>query len=522
VGGKSGADPKAIGNAIRFFRFDDRATAKSLLEAGERARPGDPDLAGWRGVLDAMAIGGVVMTAQGGYGSDRAIQRSPEAVRARKEIETSSDARLIGSAGEEVVDRYFVFTDAPALNDDDPLDLAEKWLLRAQELAPDYAEWKNGLSRVYEREAAIAADPKWKVQLYRKADAISPTWSGLPNLPVAEFDAGDDTSAARDAHRLLDSANAPPIYTHTGHTVLGRIALAHGDVAEAKAELLASVPLVPAGGIYLEPNRTLAQDLVDHGERDVVIQFLEQFREFWRNDQGAIDHYIKVIKAPGTHDIIARYTAGQELRGRPAPKLPIDDYSGKIVAVQFRNAACKTCAEDFATVEKMAKIAADRDVTEAAIEQTGHEALLRQYEVDSFPTWVLIDREGRIADYMLGRVNAQDFERRIDQISSRPGVSQKLPAPVPVETQTAGTLAWSPVPGAESYVVQLDQRDGKGWVSDRDEHLVRVIPSHETSVALDPSIGETASPMIRWRVFAVSRVGGGIMSDWREIALPRP
>jgi hypothetical protein len=522
---KPDLSPKAIANGAFFFRFVDRATAKSLLDAGSRDHPGDPDIARMRGMFDAILIGGVTAMGPGPAVTNAELAHSPDAVKARAEVESSRDAKLIGGAAAFVSQQSYLFNQvnsAPIFGDEDALAVAERWLSRAREIEPAADEWKNLLANAYGQEASQTSDPAWKVQLYRKADAISPTWNGLPNLPVAEFDAGDDTSAARDAHRLLDSANAPPIYTHTGHTVLGRIALAHGDVAEAKAELLASVPLVPAGGIYLEPNRTLAQDLVDHGERDVVIQFLEQFREFWRNDQGAIDHYIKVIKAPGTHDIIARYTAGQELRGRPAPKLPIDDYSGKIVAVQFRNAACKTCAEDFATVEKMAKIAADRDVTEAAIEQTGHEALLRQYEVDSFPTWVLIDREGRIADYMLGRVNAQDFERRIDQISSRPGVSQKLPAPVPVETQTAGTLAWSPVPGAESYVVQLDQRDGKGWVSDRDEHLVRVIPSHETSVALDPSIGETASPMIRWRVFAVSRVGGGIMSDWREIALPRP
>jgi hypothetical protein len=470
-------------------------------------------------------IGGITAMGPGPAVTNAALVRSPDAVKAREEIESSRDPKLVGAAATFLSQQYYIFNQfnsAPVFGDEDALTVAERWLSRAREIEPDVDEWKNMLANVYGQEAGQTADPKWKVQLYRKADAISPTWNGLPNLPVAEFDAGDDTAAARDAHRLLDRANAPPPFTHTGHTVLGRIALAHGDVAEAKAELLASVPLVPAGGIYLEPNRTLAQDLADHGERDVVIQFLEQFREFWKNDQGAIDHYIKVIKAPGTHDIIARYTAGQELRGRPAPKLPIDDYSGKIVAVQFRNASCKTCAEDFATVERMAKIAGDRGVTEAAIEQTGHEALLRQYEVDSFPTWVLIDRDGRIADYMPGRVNEQDFERRIDQISSRPGVSQKLPAPVPIEVQTGGTLAWSPVPGAESYVVQLDQRDGKGWVSDRDEHLVRVIPSHETSVALDPSIGETASPAIRWRVFAVSRVGGGSMSDWREISIPRP
>jgi hypothetical protein len=99
---------------------------------------------------------------------------------------------------------------------------------------------------------------------------------------------------------------------------------------------------------------------------------------------------------------------------------------------------------------------------------------------------------------------------------------QKLPAPAPIASGNAGTLEWSPVAGAESYVVQWDQRDEKGWISDRDEHLVRVIPAHGTSVKLDPSLGETAAGVIRWRVFAVSRSGPGATSDWREMKLERP
>jgi hypothetical protein len=89
-------------------------------------------------------------------------------------------------------------------------------------------------------------------------------------------------------------------------------------------------------------------------------------------------------------------------------------------------------------------------------------------------------------------------------------------------SEQPGTLAWSPVAGAESYVVQWDQRDAKGWLSDRDEHLVRVIPAFETSVKLDPSLGETPAGVIRWRVFAVNRSGPGAPSEWREVKLERP
>jgi thiol-disulfide isomerase/thioredoxin len=519
---KPGVRPKVIGNAVRFFRFEDRAGAISALEAGERVNPGDPDLAGWRGTLDAMTIGGVIMTAPGVYGSDHAIQRSPEALRARKEIESSSNAKLIGGAAQELTDRYFVFADAPALNGEDALDLAEKCLLRARELDPENAGWKTYLSRVYEREAGQTADPKWKVQLFRKADAIDRTWNGLPQLALAEFEAGDDEAAARDAHRLLDrDNNPPPNFAQVGHTVLGRVALAKGNVAEAKAELLASVPAVIPPGMNMEPNRTLAQDLMDHGEREAVVQFLEQCREFWKNDQGAIDHYIKVAKVPGTHDLLSFYRAGTEVRGREV-KLLAGDHPGKIVAVQFRNKTCKTCDGQFAEMEKLAD---EREVFAATVDAADQRALAAQLEIETYPTVVFIGRDGRVSDYLAGNVPENLLRTAVERLSSQgPGATplQKLPAPVPIASGNAGTLEWSPVAGAESYLVQWDQRDEKGWISDRDEHLVRVIPAHGTSVKLDPSLGETAAGVIRWRVFAVNRSGPGATSDWREMKLERP
>jgi thiol-disulfide isomerase/thioredoxin len=519
---KPGVSPKATGNAIRFFRFEDRVEAIATMEAGERANPGDPDLANWRGTLDAMTIGGVIMTAPGVYGSDHAMQRSPEAVRARKEIDSSSNAKLIGGAAQELTDRYFVFADAPALNGEDALDLAEKWLLRARELDPENTGWKTYLSRVYEREAGQTADPKWKVQLFRKADAMDRTWNGLPQLALAEFEAGDDDAAARDAHRLLDrDNNPPPNFAQVGHTVLGRVALAKGNVAEAKAELLASVPAVIPPGMNMEPNRTLAQDLIDHGERDAVVQFLEQSREFWKNDQGAIDHYIKVAKAPGTHDLLSFYRAGTEVRGREV-KLPAGDHPGKVVAVQFRNKTCRACEEQFAEIERLAD---EREVFAASIDVADQKALTAQLEIETYPTVVFIGRDGRVSDYLAGNVPENQLRTAVERLSSQnPGAtpSQKLPAPVPVASGNAGTLEWSAVAGAESYVVQWDQRDEKGWLSDRDDHLVRVIPAHENSVKLEASLGETAAGVIRWRVFAVNRSGPGAASAWREMKLERP
>jgi hypothetical protein len=75
------------------------------------------------------------------------------------------------------------------------------------------------------------------------------------------------------------------------------------------------------------------------------------------------------------------------------------------------------------------------------------------------------------------------------------------------------TITWEPVGEAESYVVEWDFNDGKGWNFDRDG-TVRVIPTRETSSTIDFK-GFTR---IRWRVFAVPRFGQpGQTSPWREV-----
>jgi thiol-disulfide isomerase/thioredoxin len=515
-GSKPGASPKIVANAAWFLRMRDSQFAIEIIARAQRENPNDPDLARMRGVLDAITIGGLL---DGNFrpvdpGTGAAIRHSPQATEARAEIETSREAPLLAGAADTILQQQNAFNDAPAMRDEDPLAAAQRWLLRAQEIDPKNAEVPRILSRVYDRQAGQTADPGWRVEVYRKADALDPNYGGLPALAMAEFEAGQDDAAARDAHRVMERKN--PNALHIAHTILGRIALAHDDVATAKSELMASIPAA-APSLNLEPNRTLAQDLLDKGERDAVLQFFERFRAIWQFDEGSIDHYIRVIKAPGHPDLLTRYQAGQGVRGSQ-PKIG-DQFSGKVVAIQFRNASCKTCD---AELELMKRIAApsneDRVVT--TIDAADNNPLVSQLDIATYPTVVFIGRDGAVQDYLAGNVQEQRLRTAFDRVLSGPG--GKLPAPNALSSESSTTLAWSPVSGAESYVVQLDQRDAQGWLSDRDEQLVRVIPAHATAVTLDPSLGETAAPVIRWRVFAVTRTGPGIISDWREIRLVKP
>lgn len=519
---KPDASPKVIANTAYFFRFADRDYALSILKKAAADHPGDMDIAKVRGLLDVLSMGGLMDTPVNSLASDQHARMLPAAKSAREDVDSSHDATLLGTAAEALSQNAFMlntaFQDFPALGSDDALDLAERWVARAMEIEPDNKDLKTTLARVYTNQGQQAADPRFKVQLLRKADALIDNWPGLPQLAMAEYNAGDDDAAAKTVQRMLDRKPLPPNFANTAHTVRGLMALDQKHLEEAKAELLQSARLVNLN----EPNRTLAQALMDAGERDTVLQYLEMCRSFWKNDRGSIDHYIKMVKAPGQHDIVTPYSPGQGLRGRAAPKLPEIDFESKPVAVVlFRDASCKNCANDY---ESLKKITSTVGAASAVVDAAENTALAAQYEIDTFPTVVLIFH-GRINEVATGPLNEDFLRIRIERLTTEASRPQKLPAPVQSASGKPGTLEWSPVEGAESYVVQWDQRDEKGWLSDREDHLVRVIPSHETSVKLDPALGETASSpngAIRWRVFAVNLAGPGATSEWREVKLETP
>jgi thiol-disulfide isomerase/thioredoxin len=381
------ASAKTVANAAFFFRRAEGSTALALIEAASQKFPGDPELARVRGILDAGTIAN----------SDPA---SPEVQRARKEIEATMDLRIVAAAAE------FLLLE-PGRGVEDSFALAELWAKRAGDV--------NLLITVYQRESNVSLDPREKARYLRQAIQAAATDPQrirvLPDLANLEFESRNNDAAERAANQLLDLANANPKLgnhddlIHIGHTVLGRVALDRGDHAEAIVQLSASVQIKKSNG----PKMTLAQDLLDAGERAAVLQYLERCRTIWSNDQGRIDHYLKVVNAPGKGDLLAPFTPP----GRTPP-------------------ARRTLA-------------------------------------------------------------------------------------APVQIAEADAMAWKPVPGAESYVVEWDSRDEKGWASEREGGLVRVIPTRETTAMLD----FTGERPIRWRVYAVSaRNGAGKTSDWREIQNP--
>ena len=80
--------------------------------------------------------------------------------------------------------------------------------------------------------------------------------------------------------------------------VLGRIAVQGGHVDEAKRHLIAAgnssgSPQMNSFG----PNMSLAKDLLEKGEREVVLEYFELCRKFWEMDNGRLNDWSQEVKA---------------------------------------------------------------------------------------------------------------------------------------------------------------------------------------------------------------------------------
>jgi hypothetical protein len=524
-----GASMKTIANAAAFFKIPDPAEGLAILDAAESYHPHDPDLARARGVLDAALILGLSGIEDNNfpiYTSSTARRAAPPASAARKQVESSDDANLVGGAGEFFThNNFFVFPFPITFGDDDLQALAEKWLRRARQLAPSSDAWNTPLSNAIRVSAQRTNEPREKLRLLNEASGLlpeNPKRHMLAEIAQAEFEASDDADAERDAEALL-APNRGFYDYHIGQTLLGRLALAHGGAAEAKEHLLASVkPPASIANPTLRPNMQLAQEILDAGDKDAVLAFLEASRTLWPFDQGRIDHMINFVKrsAPGLDlQRMANQLLGNDFRHRPAPDFEVkdtygktwtrDQLSGKVVALVFGSGpAIDKIVQTFSPRVEFFHATANRE-----------DPLARRFEVESDPTLVVIDSKGRVVSYLPGKSAEAAWRREIETgisgAADQPLLTVAVPQPKDSTAIDAGkaTVSWELVDNAESYVVEWDSRDEKGWIFDR-EKTVRVIATRDTSATLDLN-GFTR---LRWRVYAVPRFGpGGKESTWREI-----
>jgi tetratricopeptide (TPR) repeat protein len=196
---------------------------------------------------------------------------------------------------------------------------AREFLEKAWALDPNDPQTASILAQSYELEELEVASPDDKLALAKKAFSLRQValeksvgeerFYELGDAAKSAFEAGEVAKAEQYATELLQSA--PQIKNdwnygnalHEGNIVLGRIALQRGDIVGAKEHLLAAgqTPGSPQLDSF-GPNMTLAKELLEKGERDTVLAYLDSCAKFWKMDNGELQAWTATIKGGGTPD----------------------------------------------------------------------------------------------------------------------------------------------------------------------------------------------------------------------------
>ncbi len=217
-------------------------------------------------------------------------------------------------------------------------------LQKAQSLDPDNSRWPTLLGHLYLRHARSSKQLRNSLRMSERFDA------GDPNLPSSLADlfdqrppeepsntvlaleqfqhayelAGSDivrtdlreplATAAFEAERYDDARSYATAmlhsrlegsdeasHLHRGNIILGRVALVEDDVERAKYHLLeaAKVSGSPRLGSF-GPNMRLAADLLQRGEKDIVLAYFELCANFWPSDK--LKDWAALVEAGRTPD----------------------------------------------------------------------------------------------------------------------------------------------------------------------------------------------------------------------------
>jgi hypothetical protein len=152
------------------------------------------------------------------------------------------------------------------------------------------------------------ANPRLQPALDKLAAANSPElrFCALGAAAKQSFAAGkveDARKYAQELMALLPSFRQNQEYgnaVHDANLTLGRIAVREGRLDEAKRHLIESIR-TPGGRLMdYGPNMSLAKDLLEKGERQVVLDYFALCKKFW--NFGRLDEWSQQVKEGKTPD----------------------------------------------------------------------------------------------------------------------------------------------------------------------------------------------------------------------------
>lgn len=155
-------------------------------------------------------------------------------------------------------------------------------------------------------QAGIVSE--FEKMLSETADACDRNYL-MTYLAPAHFNVGDMEKAKNYAQTLLTQAEKLGENCHSGNAVhvgnliLGRIALAADDVAEAKRRLLEAGKTKGSPSLNsFGPNMRLAEELLVKNERAVVIEYFALCARFWDKEFSKLNDWKALVKKGGYPD----------------------------------------------------------------------------------------------------------------------------------------------------------------------------------------------------------------------------
>lgn len=190
------------------------------------------------------------------------------------------------------------------------MDISEDLLRKAQSLQPDNPQWSERLGNLYllkmQRTSGEARSQVAGQALEQFERSFASTTNErlrhtkLPSLAKAAFEAGDMVKAGKYAADSLSTAEKSSNYGHAvhhGNIILGRIALKSGDLKKAKKHLIEAgkTPGSPTLNSF-GPNMALAKELLEKGERKVVIEYFQLCSKFWKMKGDRLEKWTAIVK----------------------------------------------------------------------------------------------------------------------------------------------------------------------------------------------------------------------------------
>jgi hypothetical protein len=177
-------------------------------------------------------------------------------------------------------------------------ELAKESIMRARSLDMDNPKWPEKLGRLYSLDMrsrsleikTIAAgkaleqfEIAYKLSTDEKRDVL------LKSIAEAAFVAKKLEKAKEYAEKMLSRKSPGWNHgnnIHHGNIILGRIALAAGDLEQAKKRLIEAgkTPGSPQLNSF-GPNMALAKELLEKGEKEVVLEYFKLCSKFWKSER---------------------------------------------------------------------------------------------------------------------------------------------------------------------------------------------------------------------------------------------